>query len=145
MYPVEARRTNLFVENPAVQDKISRILEDIYQDTGTPPSSTCTTALFEKKMEEASRLIEKMEKSIEDQDYPAELIKRTVSKAEEMLKELKDLKTVSIEEDELLEKKQLELDEIKEDALKISIQKKSSTPQAAFDRSIERISLPFSI
>ena len=110
MYPVEARRTNLFVENPAVQDKISRILEDIYQDTGTPPSSTCTTALFEKKMEEESILIEIMEKSIEDQDYPAELIKRTVSKAEEMLKELKDLKTVSIEEDELLEKKQLELD-----------------------------------
>ena len=110
MYPVEARRTNLFVENPVVQDKISRTLEDIYQDTGTPPSSTCTTALFEKKMEEESILIEKMEKSIEDQDYPAELIKRTVSMAEKMLKELKDLKTVSIEEDELLEKKQLELD-----------------------------------
>jgi len=74
---------------------------------------------------------------------PVELTKRTISKAEEILDELKKIKSsCSIEEDDVIERKLQELDESIEEAIRTSAENKVSSPQNAFDRAIERIPLP---
>ena len=140
---IQSRRVNIFIDNPSVQSRISQILQEIYEDTTSPPSSTCTTgAPVEEKIEAADKIIIKLLEN-SNSKCPVDLTKRTISKAEEILDELKKMKTSgSIEEDDVIERKLQELDESIEEAIRTSAENKVSSPQNAFDRAIERIPLP---
>ncbi len=140
---MESRRVNIFIDNPETQRRISQVLQEIYEDTTSPPSSTCTTAApVEEKIEAADKIIIKLLENSNSKS-PVELTKRTISKAEEILDELKKIKSsCSIEEDDVIERKLQELDESIEEAIRTSAENKVSSPQNAFDRAIERIPLP---
>jgi len=43
---MESRRVNIFIDNPETQRRISQVLQEIYEDTTSPPSSTCTQQLL---------------------------------------------------------------------------------------------------